>query len=95
MHPDTNKAYIVSISGGKNNSSEGRDVMISPASFTAHPPDHEKLQKGLTHGFVVEFASLTDRDYYTEKDPVHAKLGKALLEGSEIVTVLDYEVGVF
>lgn len=44
---------------------------------------------------MVEFASLTDRDYYTEKDPVHAKLGKALLEGSEIVTVLDYEVGVF
>jgi hypothetical protein len=69
--------------------------MISPASFAVHLPNYEKLQKGLTHGFVVEFASLTDRDYYTERDPVHAKLGKALLEGSEIVTVLDYEVGFF
>lgn len=67
----------------------------SSPSFTAHNPDLEELQKGLTHGFVVEFASVTDRDYYTTKDPVHAKLGQALLNGAEDVTVLDYEVGVF
>jgi hypothetical protein len=53
------------------------------------------LQKGLTHGFVVEFNSLADRDYYVAKDPAHAKAGAVLFENSEDITVLDYEVGVF
>lgn len=31
----------------------------------------EGLQNGLTHAFVVEFASVADRDYYVKKDEAH------------------------
>ncbi|SPQ27475.1 899da683-da00-45c4-9210-2d653882ee2c [Thermothielavioides terrestris] len=31
----------------------------------------EGLQDGMTHGFVVEFASAEDRDYYVAHDPAH------------------------
>lgn len=34
-----------------------------------HSP--EGLQDGITHGFVVEFASTADRDYYVTTDPAH------------------------
>lgn len=29
------------------------------------------MQNGLTHAFVVEFASVADRDYYVKKDEAH------------------------
>ena len=57
--------------------------------------DRLELQKGLTHGFVMEFASVADRDYYITKDQTHARVGGLLLENSEDITVVDYEAGVF
>ncbi|KAK4101020.1 dabb-domain-containing protein [Parathielavia hyrcaniae] len=54
----------------------------------------EGLQNGMTHGFVVEFESAEDRDYYVEEDPVH----KAFVKSAGIVakpTVLDFEDGVY
>ena len=53
------------------------------------------MQKGFTHGFVIEFASVADRDYYVATDPAHAKLGGELMKNSEDITVVDYEVNVF
>jgi hypothetical protein len=53
------------------------------------------LQKGFTHGFVFEFASVADRDYYVAKDSAHAKVGGVLMANSEDLAVVDYEVGVF
>ncbi|CAK7224495.1 hypothetical protein SBRCBS47491_005571 [Sporothrix bragantina] len=38
----------------------------------------EGLQGGVTHGFVVEFASAEDRDYYVKTDPAHQAFVKSL-----------------
>jgi Stress responsive A/B Barrel Domain len=52
-------------------------------------------QAGITHGFVVEFDSAEDRDYYVFKDPTHIAFtevaGKVL--GSAIV--VDFNPGSF
>lgn len=58
-------------------------------------PNQPEMQKGLTHGFLIEFASVADRDYYVAKDPAHAKVGQVLLSNMEDIVVVDYEVGVF
>ena len=51
----------------------------------------EPFGKGMTHAFILEFASTEDRDYYLLKDPVHhafsAKAGP-LIEDS---LVIDFE----
>ncbi|CAK7200407.1 hypothetical protein SEUCBS139899_003102 [Sporothrix eucalyptigena] len=38
----------------------------------------EGLQNGITHGFVAEFASVEDRDYYVKTDPTHQEFVKTL-----------------
>ena len=52
-------------------------------------------QEGITHAFVVEFASASDRDYYIEKDPAHLKFVSTLDGVVEKVQVIDYTNGVF
>lgn len=45
----------------------------------------EPFSKGMTHGFILEFANVEDRDYYLLKDPVHHAFSagaKPLLEDS-------------
>ncbi|KAF3942530.1 hypothetical protein ABW19_dt0210645 [Dactylella cylindrospora] len=57
----------------------------------------EGQQHGHTHGFVLEFANLWDRDYYVEKDPIHDAF-KGLLGKSgpfEGVTVVDFTNGIY
>ncbi|KIV83049.1 hypothetical protein PV11_05109 [Exophiala sideris] len=76
LHPSTNEPYIVSSSGGVDNSPEG-------------------AQGGFTHGFVVEFASLKDRDYYLSEDPSHLAFGKKNSTRWDDVRVIDYEKGVY
>jgi hypothetical protein len=39
----------------------------------------ETLNKGMTHGFILEFASQDDLDYYLSTDPVHAAFSRAAL----------------
>ena len=61
-------------------------------------PLHEYMlirKGGLTHGFVVEFASEEDREYYLTKDPAHLEFGKTNSSKWDGVTVLDYEKGVY
>ncbi|KKY32768.1 putative stress responsive a b barrel domain-containing protein [Diaporthe ampelina] len=55
----------------------------------------EGLQHGATHGFVVEFASTQDRDYYVSQDPAHQKLKKSMASLVENVVVVDWENGQF
>ncbi|EXJ54195.1 hypothetical protein A1O7_09532 [Cladophialophora yegresii CBS 114405] len=55
----------------------------------------EGAQGGLTHGFVVEFASKEDRDYYVSKDPVHQAFVKKNGPRFDNVRVIDYEKGVY
>jgi hypothetical protein len=52
-------------------------------------------QGGLTHGFVVEFTSKEDRDYYVSKAPAHQAFVKSIDGKVEDSRVLDYEPGTF
>lgn len=50
-------------------------------------------QSPYTHGFVVEFESEEDRDYYVSKDPAHQDFIKFAGELLQNVKVVDYEPG--
>ena len=55
----------------------------------------EGAQNGMTHGFIVEFASKADRDYYVFNDPAHQAFKDDIADKIDGVTVVDYEVGKF
>lgn len=52
-------------------------------------------QNGMTHGFVVEFASAEDRDYYVTTDPAHQDFVKSIGDVLEKPVVLDFSDGVY
>jgi hypothetical protein len=54
----------------------------------------ESYSKGMTHGFVLEFASQEDLDYYITQEPVHAAFSKAALPLIEDSVVVDIQDGV-
>ncbi len=47
-------------------------------SHLSHTVQLTSRQSGITHGFVAEFASVEDRDYYTKSDPAHQAFVKTL-----------------
>ncbi|GLA93447.1 hypothetical protein AtubIFM61612_010644 [Aspergillus tubingensis] len=52
----------------------------------------EGIQNGITHAFVVHFASADDRDYYVSKDPAHLAFVKSLdgiIEKAQAVDFID------
>jgi hypothetical protein len=55
----------------------------------------EGMQQGITHIFIVAFASVDDRNYYLEQDEAHqalmAKHGQSLAKAQ----VIDFTPGVF
>ncbi|KJK67721.1 Stress responsive A/B Barrel Domain [Aspergillus parasiticus SU-1] len=55
----------------------------------------EGIQHGITHAFVVEFASAADRDYYVKEDPIHQEFVKSLGGVIEKVQAIDFTPGVF
>jgi Stress responsive A/B Barrel Domain len=52
-------------------------------------------QADITHGFVVEFESVEDRDYYTSKDPTHLAFTKVAGEVLVKAIVVDFNPGSF
>lgn len=52
-------------------------------------------KNGISHAFVVEFASAAERDFYVEKDPVHLAFVRSLDGIIEKAQVIDYTPGVF
>ncbi|GCB21504.1 probable protein Pop3 [Aspergillus awamori] len=50
----------------------------------------EGIQHGITHAFVVHFASAEDRDYYVAKDPAHQAFVKSLNGIIEKVQAIDF-----
>jgi hypothetical protein len=52
-------------------------------------------QAGITHGFVVEFESAEDRDYYVSKDPTHVAFTKVAGEVLVKAIVVDFNPGSF
>ncbi|KAJ3544301.1 hypothetical protein NM208_g3130 [Fusarium decemcellulare] len=55
----------------------------------------EGLQGGITHGFVVEFNSAEDRDYYVKTDPAHQDFIKSIGGLVEKAIVVDFSNGVY
>ncbi|GAB1320904.1 hypothetical protein MFIFM68171_11114 [Madurella fahalii] len=55
----------------------------------------EGLQNGATHGFVVEFDSVEDRDYYVSTDPTHQAFVKSIGDLVEKAIVVDFVDGVY
>jgi len=52
----------------------------------------EPFSKGMTHAFVLEFATQEDLDYYITEDPVHiafSRVAGPLLEDSLVVDIVD------
>jgi Stress responsive A/B Barrel Domain len=103
ISPSTGKPYIVSSRGGKENSVEGLQVRYN--SSNDEPPDLNlsipewstdlRLQSGITHVFVVEFASTADRDYYALKDPLHLEFGAFIGTVASKAIVVDFSSNIF
>ncbi|KAI3058768.1 hypothetical protein CBS147353_10661 [Aspergillus niger] len=55
----------------------------------------EGMQNGITHVFIVDFASVEDRNYYAKEDPEHLAFGASLGPNVKQVQVVDIEEGVF
>ncbi|KAM7201278.1 dabb domain containing protein [Rhypophila sp. PSN 637] len=55
----------------------------------------EGLQNEITHGFVVEFASEEDRDYYVKTDPAHQAFVKSIGDLVQKAIVVDFTNGFF
>ena len=58
-------------------------------------PFDNGLQNGITHGFVVEFGSVEDRDYYVKEDPTHQAFVKSIEDLVEKAIVVDFNDKVF
>ncbi|PWY90583.1 hypothetical protein BO94DRAFT_555692 [Aspergillus sclerotioniger CBS 115572] len=50
----------------------------------------EGIQNGITHAFVVQFATAEDRDYYVKQDPAHQAFIKSLDGIVEKAQVVDF-----
>ena len=97
VHPESQKPYIRSAMGGKNNSKEGNQVCAHAfsSSFVHDKTLIRSHQGESTHGFVMWFDSEKDRDYYIEEDPVHQAFVKSITPILQAVRVVDFETGVF
>ena len=71
----------------------GQPYIIKASGGRDHSP--EGLQHGLTHGFVIEFVSKADRDYYVFDDPAHTAFKEYITDKVDGATVVDYENGKF
>ncbi|OAQ96770.1 hypothetical protein LLEC1_00645 [Akanthomyces lecanii] len=55
----------------------------------------EGMQHGITHAFVVEFASVEDRQYYVKEDPAHLAYVKKVFPRLAKPYVVDFTPGEF
>ncbi|RDA91280.1 hypothetical protein CP533_6321 [Ophiocordyceps camponoti-saundersi (nom. inval.)] len=55
----------------------------------------EGAQGGMTHAFVVEFASQEDRDYYIQQDPAHRAFVDHILPKLVKARIIDFSPGIF
>ncbi|KAE8163268.1 stress responsive A/B barrel domain-containing protein [Aspergillus tamarii] len=54
----------------------------------------EGAQGGITHAFIVEFATTAERDYYVASDPMHQGFVRSLDGLIEKTLVVDFTPGV-
>lgn len=94
VHPDTRRPYILSVTGGKDTSSEGLQVRKTPESTVLEASD-TRQQNGMSHAFILRFVSNEDRDYYVKEDPAHQAFKDAAAAVVEKTLVMDFQEGVF
>ncbi|EEQ31368.1 stress responsive A/B barrel domain-containing protein [Microsporum canis CBS 113480] len=61
--------------------------------FKKGVPPETVRDGGMTHAFVVNFASKEDRDYYVQKDPLHQEFVRSAGEVLEKAQVVDFTNG--
>lgn len=83
-----------SIVGRLDNSPEGSQVPKAPSTLSTILT-FLSPKGGITHGFVVEFESAEDGDYYVFKDPTHIAFTKLAGEVLENAIVVDFNPGSF
>ncbi|KAK0663012.1 putative stress responsive A/B barrel domain protein [Cercophora samala] len=80
-----------------------KDTCLHPTSHTPYiksikggkDNSPEGLQNGITHGFVVEFSSVDDRDYYVSTDPSHLAFVQSIGALVEKAIVVDFVDGLY
>ncbi|KAM4057873.1 stress responsive a/B barrel domain-containing protein [Hirsutella rhossiliensis] len=55
----------------------------------------EGAQGGITHAFVVQFASQEDRDYYVQEDPAHQAFVEVMVPKLVKAQIIDFSPGDF
>lgn len=63
VHPQSNKNYMKSHGGGRDNSPEGQQVVVANRSLMHARFADESHQGGFSHGFICEFENEEDRKY--------------------------------
>lgn len=99
-HPETGKAYIISLTAGTDISIEGLQVTnpdlllvkqtFESTDFANWYEIYPYVQNGMEFAFVAVFASLEDRDYYVNGDKVHLGLVQNVGQYLEKVQVFDF-----
>lgn len=98
VSPNSNRPYILNITGGKDNSIEGLQVSaldINSAMKQTPPSLTWWSQHGITHAFVVQFANTKDRDYYVNFDPAHQAFKNSIHSILQKPIVVDFTNGRF
>lgn len=72
-----------------------RDIKYVVQRLSSTKTHSDLYQGGFTHGFVSEFESVEDRDYYLNRDPAHLEFVASLKNVVKGVRVLDFEPGKF
>ncbi|OJJ01913.1 hypothetical protein ASPVEDRAFT_83435 [Aspergillus versicolor CBS 583.65] len=72
--------------------STGKPYIQSASGGKDNSP--EGTQGGITHAFVVEFATSADRDFYVAHDSIHQEFVKGLDGLLERAQVIDFTPGV-
>lgn len=66
IHPTSNKPYVKSHGGGRDNSPEGQQVVVAPFPIIIYArcdSDTHLRQGAFSHGFICEFENPEDRKY--------------------------------
>ncbi|KAE8414668.1 stress responsive A/B barrel domain-containing protein [Aspergillus pseudocaelatus] len=72
--------------------STGKPYIRSASGGRDNSP--EGAQGGITHAFIVEFATAAERDYYVASDTVHQEFVRSLDGLIEKALVVDFTPGV-
>lgn len=96
LHPTSNTPYIISLKGGKDISPEEHQVRNDTSSRLVFrhdvtgKTDPNYCKNGPTHGFVLEFASVVEKEYYVSEDPMHLDFIKSIKAIVMTATIMDF-----